>query len=363
MNAYDLIVAGGGPAGTAAAISAARAGAQVLLLERGNFPRHKVCGEFVSAEAIALLADLLGPDQQALLALAPRTSEARLFVDDATVRFPIEPAASLSRYDLDAALWRAAEAAGVHCQQSATVSEIARHGEMFHVTATPALFVARAAIDATGRWSKLRPPVTASTNGKPHWLGLKAHFKAIHDDATNDRTTDLYFFEGGYCGVQPLNGSELNVCAMVRTDVATNLGDVFKRQSGLHERSLGWIGATEAITTAPLIFRPPQPAHNCVLCVGDASAFIDPFVGDGISMALRSGRLASQLLQPLWQRAAVFDEILEAYCIEYRRHFARPLWMAGRLRKLVSAPRLIRRLFLQTMQVPAIAEYVVAHTR
>ncbi len=52
---YDLTVIGGGPAGSCAAITAHRAGASVLLLERGRFPRHKVCGEFVSAEALGLL--------------------------------------------------------------------------------------------------------------------------------------------------------------------------------------------------------------------------------------------------------------------------------------------------------------------
>src|SRR5205823_4677983 len=56
---YDLAIVGGGPAGSAAAIVAARGGMRVLLLERGSFPRHKVCGEFVSSESLALLRDLL----------------------------------------------------------------------------------------------------------------------------------------------------------------------------------------------------------------------------------------------------------------------------------------------------------------
>ena len=64
---YDLIVVGGGPAGTAAAIVAGRKGRRVLLLERGRFPRHKVCGEFVSAESLALLKVLLDPRHAALL--------------------------------------------------------------------------------------------------------------------------------------------------------------------------------------------------------------------------------------------------------------------------------------------------------
>ncbi|MGH9566287.1 MAG: FAD-dependent oxidoreductase, partial [Candidatus Angelobacter sp.] len=59
---YDLIVVGGGPAGCACAITAARSGARVLLLEKETFPRHKVCGEFVSPESVRLLAALLGRD-------------------------------------------------------------------------------------------------------------------------------------------------------------------------------------------------------------------------------------------------------------------------------------------------------------
>ena len=78
MN-YDLIIIGAGPAGTSAAISAARQGARVLLLERGRFPRHTVCGDFVSAESLGLLADLLDPDPAPLIDHAPRIPRARRF--------------------------------------------------------------------------------------------------------------------------------------------------------------------------------------------------------------------------------------------------------------------------------------------
>src|SRR5437899_12568811 len=78
---FDLIVAGGGPAGSAAAITAVRKGARVLLLERGRLPRHKVCGEFVSAEALELLGSLLHAGHLALLTAGVRMSRTRLSVD------------------------------------------------------------------------------------------------------------------------------------------------------------------------------------------------------------------------------------------------------------------------------------------
>ena len=78
---FDLAIIGGGPAGCAAAITAARNGARVVQLERGEFPRHRVCGEFVSSESLELLNELLGSQFAALMSSAPRISQASLFVD------------------------------------------------------------------------------------------------------------------------------------------------------------------------------------------------------------------------------------------------------------------------------------------
>lgn len=126
-ESYDMIVIGGGPAGTSAAITAARDGGRVLLLERGRFPRHKVCGEFVSAESLALLKWLLGDAEQELLHNSISLSESRLLLDGRSVRIPVTPpAASIARHDLDLALWNAAQSAGVTTLQETLVQGIDR---------------------------------------------------------------------------------------------------------------------------------------------------------------------------------------------------------------------------------------------
>ncbi|MGC2323879.1 MAG: FAD-dependent oxidoreductase, partial [Terriglobales bacterium] len=105
IMSFDLAIIGGGPAGAAAAITAARRGARVLLIERGRFPRHKVCGEFISPEGVGLLAGL-GLDD--LVGRAPRITHARIFAlaeASAAEAALSPPAASISRYELDHALW------------------------------------------------------------------------------------------------------------------------------------------------------------------------------------------------------------------------------------------------------------------
>jgi flavin-dependent dehydrogenase len=134
---HDLIIIGGGPAGTSAAISAARRGASVLLLERGRFPRHKVCGEFVSAESLNLLKDLLDLQHATLLRDAVRIPRTRLFLDGRTLHATVDPpAASIARFDLDAALWHSAESAGVDARQQVTVQSVSGSGPFRIVTAS-----------------------------------------------------------------------------------------------------------------------------------------------------------------------------------------------------------------------------------
>src|SRR5271169_6095962 len=229
---YDLIIVGGGPAGTAAAISAACSGASVLLLERGRFPRHKVCGEFVSAESLSLLNQLLDPQHAGLLHDAVRIPRARLFLDGRTVRATVDPAAaSIARLDLDAALWRSAESAGVEARQQVTVQSIAGSGP-FEVVAAGEKFESRALINASGRWSNLNLAPAEIGRRSEKWLGVKAHFA----ESAPEPSVDLYFFDGGYCGVQSVGAGRVNASAMVRADVASSLPEVFAQNPALFER-------------------------------------------------------------------------------------------------------------------------------
>src|SRR5215469_2906394 len=98
---FDLAIIGGGPAGACAAISAVRYGARVALFDAGEFPRHKVCGEFISAESLGILRDLLRnvPDASRVLAESPVIDKVRLLLDDASTAALVSPAGlSLTRY-------------------------------------------------------------------------------------------------------------------------------------------------------------------------------------------------------------------------------------------------------------------------
>jgi flavin-dependent dehydrogenase len=370
-QAYDLMVVGGGPAGCAAAISAARHGARVLVLERGRFPRHKVCGEFVSAESLRLLKSLLTAGQAALLAEAAQISQARFFLDGHVLQTSIAPSASsIARFDLDFSLWRSAEQSGVDTLQQTPVQEIQGEGP-FRAVTPAGEFEARALVNASGRWSNLSQ--AGASNGKPRkkWLGLKAHFAQQGAGPSAEPSVDLYFFAGGYCGVQPVEvcgeqatGGRINACAMVCAEVASTLPEVFAQNPALLERSRHWQPVSEPVSTSPLIFRQPQALLGNVFLAGDAAGFVDPFAGDGISLALRSGALAAAFLAPFLQGRFSLSEAAHRYRQSYEQQFASVFRSASKIRQALLLPRVVRKpilLFLE--RTPAVTRYLVKKTR
>ena len=363
---YDLIVVGGGPAGASTAITCARNGARVLLLERGRFPRHKVCGEFVSAESLDLLADLLVPQHARLFSEAVRIPRARVFLDGRMLPATVDPpAASISRLDLDQALWDSAEQCDVKSRQQIAVLSILGTGP-FLVKTSVGEFESRALVNASGRWSNV--------NAAPHvpnsylkWLGLKGHFAEPSPLAS----VDLYFFDGGYCGVQPVNigdgaaqSGRVNACAMVRADVASTLPEVLLRHPALLERSRQWEPLSDPVSTSPLVFREPQPERDGVLLAGDAAAFVDPFVGDGISLALRSGRLAGECLIPFFAGSISLPEAACNYRRTYGRRFSPVFRTSSKIRRMLSLPQTVRIPILRLLETtPALTRYLVSKTR
>jgi flavin-dependent dehydrogenase len=364
---YDLIIIGGGPAGTSAAISAARSGASVLLLERGRFPRHKVCGEFVSAESLALLDDLLDSSHASLLQEAIRIPRARIFLDGRTLRTEVDPpAASIARVDLDVALWNSAASCGVDARQQVTVQSIAGTGP-FQLVTSSGEFEARALVNASGRWSNLNRPPAENGLRQEKWLGVKGHFV----EAISEPSVDLYFFNGGYCGVQPVTVAadspgvgRVNASAMVRADVASTLPEVFSQHPALRERSRNWTALSDPVSTSPLIFRTPQPERDGVLTVGDSAGFVDPFVGDGISLALRSGALAARCLQSFFSGQASLTDAVRHYSRAYRESLLPVFRASSTIRRMLVLPGYVRKPVLSILESsPAITNYLVRKTR
>ena len=356
---FDVAIVGGGPAGTSAAITAARMGASVALFDGSDFPRQKVCGEFVSAESLALLRDLLRehPTADDQLRSSPVITRARIFASDRVAETPVQPPAlSIPRSDLDLLLWESANQSGVSAHSRCEVLSIDGEGP-FQLTTAKGTFSARAVILCAGRWSRFSDP--SQVPAGPKWIGLKGHYR----EAEPPQSTDLYFFRHGYCGVQPVAGDAVNVCAMVRSDVATTLGEVLALAPRLKQRAASWQPLFSPLSTAPLLYREPEPVRDHLLLAGDAAAFIDPFSGDGISLALRTGRAAAQCLGTFIAGRVSLEAAAQEYRTAYEREFAPLISSAARFRNLHSLPEFAWPIAVQLLRLPGVLPYMVRRTR
>jgi menaquinone-9 beta-reductase len=330
-----------------------------LLLEKDRLPRHKVCGEFVSHESLLLLQSLLSGDP---FAGYPQITSARVFLDGKSVSLPLaHPARSIPRYELDAALLESARRTGVRCEEGAIIREVDQDRVSskgtFAVETAGAAYSARAVVNATGRWSQLTRHAAAAGDSK--WIGMKAHFQ----EAGPPDSVDLYFFPGGYCGVQRVGKDAVNAAAMVQTAVARSFEEVFAAQPELRQRSRDWTPLFPAITTSPLYFRPPETADGQMLRAGDAAGFIDPFAGDGISLALHGGALAAETLTGFCHGRLSLSQALIDYGAAYRKRFAPAFRNAARLRMLLRTPAWMRSSLLGLIQARPIAAMIVRGTR
>jgi flavin-dependent dehydrogenase len=146
--------------------------------------------------------------------------------------------------------------------------------------------------------------------------------------------------------------------------VAATLDEVLCRHPLLAARSRSWTAAFPAVSTFPVILRNPVPVSGSILNAGDAAGFVDPFIGDGISLALRAGNLAARNLFAYFSGQGDLKRSLEEYAEAYRRTL-RPVYRnSSVLRKFLGIPRALRATLLAACErSPRLARYVVESTR
>jgi flavin-dependent dehydrogenase len=146
--------------------------------------------------------------------------------------------------------------------------------------------------------------------------------------------------------------------------VASSLPEVFAQHPALRERSRNWTLVSDPVSTSPLIFRNPQPERNAVLMAGDAAGFVDPFVGDGISLALRSGSLAARSLGSFLSGEASLPDAVRRYTLAYKGSLLPVFRISSKIRRMLVLPRYVRKPVLSFLESsPAITNYLVRKTR
>jgi len=345
---YDVAVIGGGPGGMAAAIRLAKAGHSVLLLEKGHFPAHKVCGEYVSFESWCFLQQLGLPVHEMEL---PQIDRFQLTAPNGRVfetRLPLG-GFGISRYHLDAGLAQCARAAGVTLLEGMRVEDVRFDGR-FTISAQSRtegrqVFTADACCGAWGKRSNLdlrweRPFLLNHNRRLDNFVGVKYHVRTEWPR----HSIGLHNFPGGYCGISKVEDDRTCLCYLVRADRLRASGGSLQRLESQvlsvnpHLRRI--FEGSEVldpfpVTISQISFQTKAPVEQHVLLLGDAAGMISPLCGNGMSIALHCGKLAAEYIDDFLRGRRTREQLERMYTQAWRTEFS------GRLRR----GRLLQRFF------------------
>ncbi len=333
----EIIIVGGGLAGLIAAHQLAKNGRKVLVLEKKIYPFHRVCGEYVSNEVRPFL------QKQGLFPSHLDTAEITQFelsaINGHSANIELEMGGfGISRYVLDEWLYQKALQAGAVFHLNTQVEHLEydplagsftlqlQHGK---------LLTCKHIIGAFGKRSKLdkvleRPFI----QNRSDYIGVKYHIKA----AIDPYTVYLHNFPGGYCGVNKIEGDLYNLCYLGSREALRTFGDI----ATMEEKML-WLNPhlkrifqdSEFVFEKPEVinevnFSPKNPIENHVLMVGDAAGLITPLCGNGMAIAIHTGKLAAEAILKHKDQKNIESE----YATAWAKNFKQRLWVGRQVQRL-----------------------------
>ncbi|UAM97750.1 FAD-dependent oxidoreductase [Polaribacter litorisediminis] len=296
----DVLIIGGGLAGLCNAIHLSKFGKKVVLIEKNSYPKHKVCGEYISNEVLPYLQFLdFNPFDFGAVKIGRfqlSTTNNKLI----SAKLPFG-GFGISRYTLDFELAKKALENGVTILQDEVINIDFNH-DFFQVeTKENKSFTSKFAIGSFGKRSLLDVKMERSfIQKKSPYLGVKIHVKGNF----SKNLVALHNFKGGYCGVSKVENDTINLCYITSfssfkkfkniDDFQENvvfknsfLKEIFQNSKAVWEKPL---------SISQISFETKKPIENHMIMCGDAAGMIHPLCGNGMSMAIQSAQIASKLI-------------------------------------------------------------------
>ena len=386
MKSCDIIIIGGGPAGTSAALFLEKKGYHITLLDQARFPRDKICGEFVSPAADDIFAELgilesieaLNPKRLSGVALSAYESS---FLK---VPYPLSPdgktmtSLSMERSILDNLMVDHVRKSRVELMEGFKVTDLLFEnnnvcGVRGHDESKTRLNIkAKLVIDAGGRNSislrRLNLKKNSFGRGK---VALAAHWKGFKADS---HYCYMHVSHPGYTGIAPVSTDKVNVVLVVDKNnlVKQNVDEFFVKivlGNQLRRKFLDDCFPIEKVrVTDSLSYSVKKPKCGGLLLVGDATGFIDPFTGEGIYLSLRSSQLAAEVIENAFNQSNFSNRNLATYDYLRRKEFQKKVMLSKLLQRLIYSPfccdRVIKMFAIQkelsSLLVGVIGDYIPA---
>ena len=341
----DVVIIGGGLAGLTTAIHLSKSGLEVTLIEKNEYPKHKVCGEYISNEVLPYLQWLgleifdLKPSHISKMEFS--TASGKMISSD----LPLG-GFGISRYVLDNYLSKKAFENGCQIIQD-TVTDIQFIDDEFHVfTSDNMKLKSKIVLGAYGKRSNIDLKLNRDFIQKNSpWLAVKAHYLG---NFPND-LVGLHNFKGGYCGVSKVEDNKINICYLADYETFKQYKNIEEFQSKVVCKNPHLKAIFEnckllferPITISQISFEKKEAVENHILMIGDTAGLIHPLCGNGMAMAIHSAKIVSELIiEFLDKRINSRKELEEKYSKEWNMNFKNRLSTGRFLSKILRMEKL-----------------------
>ena len=337
---FDVVIIGGGLAGLTSAIYLSKLGLKVTVIEKNQFPKHKVCGEYISNEVFPFLESL----ELKIFDLSPSIiNKLEFSTANGKVISCLLPLGGfgISRYVLDNYLYGKAKENGCRIVQDSVDTIHFIEDQFIITTSNNLMFKSKIAIGAFGKRATIDQKLNRNfIQKKANWLAIKAHYSGNFPN----NLVGLHNFKGGYCGISKVEDNKINICYLVHYDIFKqyknieefqlkvlirnpNLKAIFEKTTSIFEKP---------ITISQISFEKKTAVENHILMIGDTAGLIHPLCGNGMAMAIHSAKIASELCVAfLDNKIRSRKELEDTYKKEWNKNFRNRLAMGRFLSKIV----------------------------
>ena len=301
MKNNEVTIIGAGLAGLTAAIHLSKIGIQVTIIEKNSFPKHKVCGEYISNEVLPYFKSLdldiesLQPTHISNLHFSTKNGKSIY------CKLPLG-GFGISRFVLDEYLYKKAIANECKFIQENVENVVFSNDEFTITTSNNVILKSKIVVGAFGKRSNIDIKLNRDfIQKKSYWLGVKAHYSGIFDS----NLVGLHNFEGGYCGVSKVENDKINICYLADYQTFKQYKNIDDYQKNIVYQNpfLKEISENSTllfdkpITISQISFSEKQAVENHILMIGDTAGLIHPLCGNGMAMAIHSAKIVSELIE------------------------------------------------------------------
>ena len=362
----EVIIIGGGLAGLTSAIHLTKMGCKVIVIEKNSYPKHKVCGEYISNEVLPYFAWL----QIHIEELKPTHIKNLQFSSESgrTIETPLPLGGfGISRFTLDEFLYQ--KALSQNCEFiEDQVNEVIFKDDFFEVhLGSGKTLTSKVVLGGFGKRSNLDVKMKRNfIEKKSPWLGVKSHYKGEFDETV----VGLHNFKGGYCGVSKVENNLLNICYLTNFKSFKKYKNIEEFQEKVvsqnpHLKSIlqNSISVFEKpLTISQICFEKKKNIENHILMMGDTAGLIHPLCGNGMAMAIHSAKLASEQAVEFLTGKISRPEMEKNYSSNWNKNFKKRLWYGRILGSILEHSKLSETLTTLITYVPFLLPLIIRKT-